>query len=232
MIDLYCERTAVGFWNEPVNALSNAGFVIAALHAWYLRSGRGQGDRAEAVVIVLAGLIGVGSFLFHTLANRWSELADVIPIWSFVAAYVLLTVHRLTGERLLKTLRIGVISVGVALLVSRFTGHAVVSSADTPTAMPLNGSLQYAPALLALLVFTALAWLRQHAMRQALTVASLLFCAALSFRTVDLIYCPADGGLGTHFLWHLLNALMVWVLLRTLIDTLPPQQANPIRDPV
>ncbi len=33
-IDLYCERTAPGFWNEPINAISNVGFVIAAILAW------------------------------------------------------------------------------------------------------------------------------------------------------------------------------------------------------
>jgi len=32
-IDLYCERTAPRSWNEPVNALSNAAFLLAALLA-------------------------------------------------------------------------------------------------------------------------------------------------------------------------------------------------------
>ena len=29
-LDHYCERTAPGFWNEPANALSNIGFIVAA----------------------------------------------------------------------------------------------------------------------------------------------------------------------------------------------------------
>lgn len=36
LIDLYCERTAVGFWNEPINALSNIAFVVVAVLAWQI----------------------------------------------------------------------------------------------------------------------------------------------------------------------------------------------------
>ena len=32
-IDIYCERTAPGFWDEPLNAVSNAAFLIAAIAA-------------------------------------------------------------------------------------------------------------------------------------------------------------------------------------------------------
>jgi hypothetical protein len=33
-LDLYCERTDLSFWAEPVNALSNAAFLIAAAFAY------------------------------------------------------------------------------------------------------------------------------------------------------------------------------------------------------
>jgi hypothetical protein len=29
-VDLYCERVSAGFWAEPVNALANAAFLLAA----------------------------------------------------------------------------------------------------------------------------------------------------------------------------------------------------------
>ena len=37
---------------------------------------------------MLAALIGLGSFLFHTFANSYAELADVVLISSFVALHV------------------------------------------------------------------------------------------------------------------------------------------------
>lgn len=221
MIDLYCERTAAGFWNEPVNAISNAGFVLAAIWAWHRRRRRGSGDTAEAVLILSAGSIGVGSFLFHTFANRWSELADIVPIWSFVALYVLLIIHRFTGQNLLKTVRIGLIATISGFALSLFTGNSLLSSAE-PKQQWLNGSLQYAPALMALIVFSILAWVRAHAIRHALTLATAIFCVALFLRTIDHQICDISGGLGSHFLWHLLNALMIAVLLHVMIERLPP----------
>lgn len=222
LIDLYCERTAVGFWNEPLNALSNAGFLLAAFMGWQSRQRRGAGDFWEIPVIVLAGLIGVGSFLFHTFANSWSELADVVPIWSFVASFVLLTIYRSCGQNLAKTLRIAIIASAVIVGMSLFTGYDTVTS--NPNAVrPLNGSLQYAPALSALLIFTILAWRRRHPGRQHLAAATLIFTLALIVRTTDLMACDFTGGIGTHFLWHLLNALMIGILLQTMVKHMPPQ---------
>ena len=86
-IDLYCERTGPEFWNEPVNAVSNVAFLVAAIISWQISQRRQQGDVWEKLIIVLAGAIGIGSYLFHTFAKSWAELADIIPIWSFVAAY-------------------------------------------------------------------------------------------------------------------------------------------------
>ena len=62
------------------------------LSSWRLLScGAAWGMRllplARLLVIVL-GLIGVGSFLFHTHAQAWAALADVVPILCFVLIYI------------------------------------------------------------------------------------------------------------------------------------------------
>ncbi|ASJ70554.1 ceramidase domain-containing protein [Granulosicoccus antarcticus] len=221
LIDLYCERTSAELWNEPLNALSNIAFVLAAIFAWRWRARRQQGDIWEALLIVLAGSIGVGSFLFHVFANSWSQSADVIPIWSFVAGYALLTIYRSTEHNLTRTLRISGIAMFVTIGISYFTGQDIVSVNATST-LPLNGSLQYAPALAALLIFSIIAWLRAHPAKRHMAVASLVFCTALLFRTIDLTSCEATLGMGTHFVWHLLNGLMVGILLHAMIVRMPP----------
>ncbi len=67
-----CERSDFGFWAEPVNALTNAAFVLAAAIMWP----RGRGvPIARALVGVLA-VIGAGSFLWHTHATRRAGLDD------------------------------------------------------------------------------------------------------------------------------------------------------------
>ena len=33
-VDGYCERVDAAFWSEPINAVTNAAFLIAAIWAW------------------------------------------------------------------------------------------------------------------------------------------------------------------------------------------------------
>ncbi len=225
-IDLYCERTAPGFWDEPVNAVSNAAFLLAAAYALPVAMGRERRDLLELLLIALGGCIGIGSFLFHTLASPAAELADVIPIWSFVTLYVLAVIWRTTGQNVVRTARIAVIAAVATCIAIWIGGQSVTTGAD-PAPMRLNGSLQYLPALIALTVFAGIAFARQHPACGLVAGATLVFFLSLVFRTIDLQVCAATGGVGTHFLWHLLNGLMVGLLLQALVVHMPPGRHNP-----
>lgn len=220
-IDLYCERTAPGFWKEPLNAVSNGAFFVAAGWGWIVARRQGGPGPAEAVLIALAACIGIGSFLFHTFASGWAELADVIPIWTFVACYVLTAIHHMTGNSLAKTARIGGIAAAVAVVVFWFVGDAVATVANNGEAKPFNGSLQYLPAVLAFAAFTLSSWWQRHPARAYIAGAALVFVVSLTFRTVDLAVCPSFP-LGSHFLWHILNGVMVGLLLVTMIRHIRP----------
>ena len=224
-IDLYCERTAPGFWDEPVNAVSNAAFLLAAAYALPVALGRERRDPLELLLVALGGSIGIGSFLFHTLASPTAELADVIPIWSFVALYVFAVIWRTTGHDVVRTARIAAIAAVAACIAIWIGGQSATTSAG-PAPMRLNGSLQYLPALIALTAFAGITFARQHPARWLVAGATLVFFLSLVFRTIDLQVCAATGGLGTHFLWHLLNGLMVGLLLQALVVHLPPVRRN------
>ncbi|WP_298938509.1 ceramidase domain-containing protein [uncultured Ruegeria sp.] len=224
-IDLYCERTAPGFWNEPINAISNVGFVIAAILAWRVSQKR-EGlapDIWEITLFVLAALIGVGSFLFHTFANSCAELADVVPIWSFVALYVFVVIYRSTGEDVKRTVRIATIAIFVTGTVSWFTSGDIVTDTYGHDHGPgrLNGSLQYLPALVALIIFSLITTFRRHPARRMIVFATMAFSLSLVMRTIDHSVCDLTG-IGTHFLWHILNAVLVGLLLVTLVREYPP----------
>ncbi len=80
-----------------------------------------------------------------------------------------------------------------------------------------NGTLGYAPAFAALLlVGVLLAW-QGHRAARYLFLAAAIFLASMTFRTLDFELCPLtrlDGrALGTHFIWHILNAVLLYVLL-------------------
>ncbi len=79
---------------------------------------------------------------------------------------------------------------------------------------PLNGSLFYMPPLVAMLVFGAL-WAKQRFAEPYLLVgAACFFALAIVARSSDWM---VPWQFGTHFLWHLLNGIVVYAALRTWI---------------
>ena len=207
-IDIYCERTAPGFWNEPLNAVSNGAFLIAAFAAavYISRAPARRDDRPVMILIALVAVIGVGSFLFHTFAQYWAMLADVIPISVFIYAYLGFALRRYFGLGWLVTLATLTVFIAIS-----FTVDALVP-ADV-----LNGSVTYLPAVLALYAVSAALRGRGHPAAGAMLVAAIVLTASLAFRTIDLPLCAAWTS-GTHYVWHSLNALLLYWLMRIAVD--------------
>ena len=99
----YCERLNADFWAEPLNAWTNLAFILAALLAYRLWHRQGTADWPVAALIVVVMLIGIGSFLFHTMPAPWSRRADVFPIRLFAFGYFALAVWRFIGLGFLGT---------------------------------------------------------------------------------------------------------------------------------
>lgn len=200
-IDGYCERTDASLWSEPVNAVTNLSFVVAAILTW--RMARATGDRPAQVLAVCAGSIGVGSWLFHTVATRWTMQADVWPIRAFVLLYVALAVVRFLGA-------------------SRWAGLAAAGAFAAVTAATIalaqavgvtfNGSIGYAPVPVAILVLAALVAREDRRTARAMVVIAAVFIVSLGLRTVDGRLCAALP-LGTHFGWHLLNGVVAGAMI-------------------
>ena len=214
----YCERQSPAFWAEPTNALSNFAFVIAAAAAFLLWRRRGAADYPALALIIITASVGFGSFVFHTIATRGAMLLDVIPIAIFIYGYFLLALRRF-------------FRLPITLATAITLAFAALSSFAT-TVDAFNGSIGYLPALLALSIFTALLWPRsgRRDTARAFAAAAILFAASLFFRTIDRAICPAVP-LGAHVIWHLINACVLWLLLRAAIVAGPRRdvQASPIQ---
>ena len=202
-VDLYCERTGPEFWAEPVNALTNAFFLVAAWLGWRRANILGAGSAGVRLLLVLICAIGIGSFLFHTFATTWARLLDVIPILLFQLLYVWLYCREVAGVRSSFTV---VILLGYLL--------AAISGRQFPQV--LNGSLIYAPAIMLLVVLGIYHATAHHIERYAVLSATGVFGLALIFRTMDQAVYPYFP-LGSHFLWHVLNPLALYLLLRGLL---------------
>ncbi|MFO0991944.1 MAG: ceramidase domain-containing protein [Hyphomicrobiales bacterium] len=199
-IDAYCERLAPGLFAEPLNAVSNLAFLIAAAYGLVLAR-RERSDWAVWALAWLVAIIGVGSLLFHTFANRWSMLADVIPITVFIYAYFAFALRRFVGLPWFPTL----------LLLGALLAANVGLAALTPPDL-LNGSIGYLPALVAALAMALVLGSRNHEAAFHLTTAAIILAFSLAFRTADRVVCQAVP-IGTHFVWHILNALVLGLYL-------------------
>ena len=213
-IDSYCERPGIGFWSEPLNALTNRAFIAAALYALVFWRRAGGRDWPALWLIAVTFSVGIGSFLFHTFANRWSLLADVLPIAVFIYSYFLLSMRRYLGLGLMAAVAATVLFAIFNLSFSRLWFWILPG-------MTLNGSVSYIPAALALVsVGTLCLMLNVRRAGRALLSAACVFALSLFFRSIDDAVCSAVPG-GTHFLWHLLNALVLGILTSAAIAHSP-----------
>lgn len=201
-LDFYCERTSSAFWAEPVNALTNLSFIVAALALLQLcRRERLQPDGAGVFLIANVALIGLGSFLFHTLAKRWTLAADVLPIFIYQLVFLGFYVRRVSRQP-------GWVVLGLLLLYLALS----FAFARLPQAW-LNGSLAYGSALV-FVVGIGFHHLRAHRReRWGVLAAGAVLLLSLTFRSIDQLLC-AQFALGTHFLWHLLNGLVLYLSTR------------------
>jgi hypothetical protein len=217
----YCERgNDAGFWAEPLNAVTNGAFLIAAVLAAIalLRLPSKPGRIAEWVLVVLLVAIGLGSFLFHTHATRWAAVADTAPIGLFMVAYLTYALRRFLELHWAVIAAVLLLFAGALRAAGSVTCETgLLPLTESMGAPCLNGTAGYLPAFIALLIVGTVLALRRHpACRSLLAAAAMLFVSMLA-RTLDWELCRSVtwGGrdIGTHFLWHLLNAALLYVLL-------------------
>lgn len=220
VVDAYCERTDASYWSEPLNALSNLAFVIAAVITW--RIARAKADRPAQVLAVGAAVIGVGSYLFHTHATLWALQADVLPIRAFLLAYIALATVRFFGAPWWA----GLIASGGFLVMS-----FLIVALATHTVGRLNGSVGYLPVPLLLVAVAALAWPRSRPLARGLLIGAAVFTVSLLFRTIDLAVCPGWPS-GTHFAWHVMNGFVVGWMIVVFINAraIGPRLTDPASD--
>jgi len=202
ILHLYRERAGdPGFWAEPINALTNVSFLIAAGLALRLAMRRKAATPITMTLILLAGVIGIGSFIFHTAAGPVTMWVDVIPIALFQVLFLWLVCRRML--ELNEWMSAGMIAVVLGL-----------SFALMPIRQPLNGSLFYVPSLVAMLLLGGIWTAKGTVERFVLLGAAACFGLAITARAVD---WDVPWSIGSHFFWHLLNGVVVYLGLRAWI---------------
>ena len=127
-----------------------------------------------------------------------------LPIAGFTLAYTLLNLRRFLGMDWGKAIAVFVVFYAVAGAIS-FAVPDWLRQAS-------NGTTGYLPPFLALAFFGI--WVTASGNRAGWynLAGSAIFVVSVICRMIDPMVC-ASFPLGTHFLWHIFNALMLGVLL-------------------
>ncbi len=197
-IDGYCERIDASFWSEPLNAVTNVVFLMAAI--WVLRR-KELNNKARALAFLL-GMIGIASFLFHSVATAWAGALDALFILLFTLLYIFIASEDFLG-----------LSRRSALVVT--LGYFPLSVVVEWLTLPLSflGSTRiYIPILVLITLYSLILYKKFPYLSRGLAMGALLLTISMFARSVDLPLCETIP-IGTHFLWHVINAIMLaWMI--------------------
>ena len=214
-MDAYCERTAPGLLNEPLNAITNASFLIAAWAAWLLARRSGRLSAGLQALIWLAASVGIGSILFHTVPNGWTLILDIVPILLFLVWFFWLYLR-------------GLARLPTPLVWAVIAAFLAASASAQAFGNVLHGALYYTPALIFVLVLGVYHARERADGRYLLFAGAGAYALALVFRTIDQEVCPVFP-IGTHFLWHSLVGLAAYLAMRCLIVSRPARVGLGVR---
>ncbi|MBY6090792.1 ceramidase domain-containing protein [Maritimibacter alkaliphilus] len=203
-VDAYCERTGPDYWSEPVNALTNLAFLLSAAVMWRRCAGLATGRITGRVLCAILFVIGIGSWLFHTHAQAWAGMADTLPILVFILAYIFVANRDFWGMRPLYA----------ALAVLAFFPFVALTLPLFRLIPGIGSSAGYAPVPLLIALYAIGLRGRAPELARNLALGAGLLVLSITFRALDGPLCTALPG-GTHFLWHLMNALMLGWMIET-----------------
>jgi hypothetical protein len=206
-VDIYCERTSASLLAEPLNAVSNLAFIVAGWIAWreFRRSQPFRDDPLIVWLITLMPIVGIGSLAFHTLATRWAQWADVIPILIFMLLYLWLAMQRyLRWPKGISAIA------GLAFLLSTVALETMV-----PVEV-LWGGAMYLPTVAACLVIVLAPIDADRQVRRIIAIAVVQFLLGFTLRSLDQPLCTTLP-VGLHYFWHISNAVVLYLLVHAAI---------------
>ena len=197
-IDIYCERLDIGIWAEPINSVTNAAFILAAIFMWLRCTNLVEGRILSFILFS----IGCGSFLFHTFAQTWAAILDVTAILIFILTYIFVANRRFLAWSKIVSL------IGVILF---FPYHLFLVSILSNIQF-LGSSLQYIPVAILIFIYSGLLRKSEPNLSRGLFIGATILCLSIFSRAIDEPLCSIVP-VGTHFVWHILNTIMLsWMI--------------------
>lgn len=201
----YCEPFFKLYFQEPLNTVSNTAFLIAFFALYKITPLKNRSlKRLDFFLVVLVGIAGIGSILYHGYRHPITLLLDVVPI---IIIFILSFWRFLTFITRNKTVIYGalILFIVVELAVPFFAPKGF-----------LNGSTRYAVGLMTLLIISYFTYRKYGEKAKILVGATFVFGIAILFRSVDNVLCTVIP-FGTHFLWHIIVAGAIYLVIRFML---------------
>ena len=197
-IDIYCERLDIGIWAEPINAVTNVAFILASIFMWLRCKNLVEGR----ILSFLLFSIGCGSFLFHTFAQTWAAILDVAAILIFILTYIFIANRSFLAWSKMVSL------IGVIL----FFPYQLLLANILSNIQFFGSSVQYIPVAILIFIYSGLLRKSEPNLSRGLLIGATILCLSIVFRIIDEPLCSILS-VGTHFVWHILNAIMLsWMI--------------------
>ena len=198
-MDFYCERTNGQIFNEPVNAISNIFFIIVSLSLIKILR-KNQSNKIYYIQPILIFFIGIGSFLFHLNPNIITLYSDVIPIFLFSLSFIFFFNRDVININYLNNALLFLLFFFLFLFITPKINYEI-----------LNGSEFYFANYFFLTMYTIWLYLKKSDFFQLLLLGFIFFNLSILLRSLDNHICEYFS-IGTHFLWHFLNAYLLKIL--------------------
>lgn len=203
-----CERHAVGPLAEPLNVLSSLAFIVVAISIYRFYHRHEDLDRKWIwdvhALTFLCFIIGVNSVVFHAFPTPVTELLDTLSIVLFIVIYFWSVLFRIGKCNFFQA----------AICFIAFVGGTHILVHQFPRA--LNDSIGYLSSMMALIVIAIHLYLKARPSSTHFMLAAIVGVCSLFCRAIDRAIC-ADFSFGSHFLWHTLNATLLYILLKQII---------------
>jgi hypothetical protein len=203
-----CERSGLGAFAEPLNVLSSFAFLFVAVSI-YRHYHRHEDLQLKWIwdihaLTFLTFIIGINSVVFHAFPNPTTELIDTVSIVLFIILYFWCVLFRIGRTTIFQA----------AICFVAFVGFSHILVHQFPRA--LNDSIGYLSTMIALIIIAVHLHLRARPSSQHFMLAALIGVVSLFCRAIDREVCN-ETFVGTHFLWHALNATLIYILLKQLV---------------
>lgn len=198
-IRLYCERLGPGVWEEPFSLAASVSFPILALAVW--RGAAGLVFLKRMAVGILG--LGLAVMALHSVPSRLTLGILLAAVLSLVLGYFHAVNRDMLGMPRLMALV-------CTLLILPF---AAVSLPLIAVLQGASSSVAFVALPVLLLGYAALLRPDHPATARGLSIGAAIMIAGLGARSLDQPLCDRLPG-GTHFLWILAVAWLLWHLAR------------------